>query len=104
MDNSKICWPRVLKNIVYVATPIIMTILIFMIICLSYPMEREAVNNRENFLNTKVFAEQYATEIISAFSSVKNFQEDDYSMTSYNTYVTEENVDENNQVNKIYYP
>ena len=103
MDNSKICWPRVLKNIVYVATPIIIIVLIFMIICLSYPMEREAVNNRENFLNTKVFAEQYASEIISAFSSVKNFQEDDYSMTSYNTYVTEENVDENNQVNKIYY-
>ena len=103
MDNSKICWPRVLKNIVYVATPIIMTILIFMIICLSYPMEREAVNNRENFLHTKAFAEQYASEIISAFSSVKNFQEDDYSMTSYDTYVTEENVDENNQVTKIYY-
>ena len=50
MDNSKICWPRVLKNIVYVVAPIILAILILMIVCLSYPMEREAINNREKFL------------------------------------------------------
>ena len=103
MDNSKICWPRVLKNIVYVVAPIILAILILMIVCLSYPMEREAINNRENFLNTRVFAEQYATEIISAFSSVKNFQQDDYSTVRHDIYITEENVVGNNQVNKIYY-
>ena len=103
MDNSKICWPRVLKNIVYVVAPIILAILILMIVCLSYPMEREAINNRENFLNTRVFAEQYATEIISAFSSVKNFQQDDYSTVRHDIYITEENVAGNDQVNKIYY-
>lgn len=103
MDNSKICWPRVLKNIVYVVAPIILAILILMIVCLSYPMEREAINNRENFLNTRVFAEQYATEIISAFSSVKNFQQDDYSTVRHDIYITEENVTGNDQVNKIYY-
>ena len=101
MDNSKICWPRVLKNIVYVVAPIILAILILMIVCLSYPMEREAINNRENFLNTRVFAEQYTTEIISAFSSVKNFQLDDYSTVRHDIYITEENVAGNDQVNKI---
>ena len=103
MDNSKICWPRVLKNIVYIIGPIILAILILMIVCLSYPMEREAINNRENFLNTRVFAEQYATEIISAFSSVKNFQLDDYSTVRHDMYITEESVTGNDQVNKIYY-
>ena len=103
MDNSKICWPRVLKNIVYVVAPIILAILILMIVCLSYPMERETINNRENFLNTRVFAEQYATEIISAFSSVKNFQQDNYSTVRHDIYITEENVTGNDQVNKIYY-
>ncbi len=103
MDNSKICWPRVLKNIVYVVAPIILATLILMIVCLSYPMEREAINNRENFLNTRVFAEQYATEVISAFSSVKNFQQDDYSTVRHDIYITEENVAGDDQVNKIYY-
>ena len=103
MDNKKVCWPRVLKNISYVIAPIIIGILILMIVCLSYPMERDAINNRENYLNTKIFAEQYAAEIISAFSGVKNFQLDDYSTVRSDLYVMEENVEGNEEVNKIYY-
>ena len=35
MDNSKICIPRVLKNVAYVIAPIILIVLIFVIACLS---------------------------------------------------------------------
>ena len=103
MDNNKICWPRVLKNCAYVVAPIIIAILIFVIVCLSYPIEREAINKRESFFDTSTFAENYATEIISGFSTVKNFQISDYSLIEFDYYVTEEQVEGNDQVEKIYY-
>ena len=103
MDNNKICWPRVLKNCAYVVAPIIVAILIFVIVCLSYPIEREAINKRESFFDTNTFAENYATEIISGFSTVKNFQISNYSLIDFDYYVTEEQVEGNDQVEKIYY-
>ena len=56
-QKGKVCWPRVAKNIVYIVAPIIIAVLIFMIVCMSYPMEREAINNRESFYNTETFSE-----------------------------------------------
>ena len=103
MDNNKICWPRVLKNCADVVAPIIIAILIFVIVCLSYPIERDAINKRESFFDTSTFAENYATEIISGFSTVKNFQISDYSLIEFDYYVTEEQVEGNDQVEKIYY-
>ena len=103
MDNNKICIPRVLKNISYVIAPIILAILIILIICLAYPIEREAINNNKNYYETTLFAERYTTEIISAFSTVKNFQGFDYTSSRHDVYITEEPVEGNKQIKKIYY-
>ena len=103
MDNNKICIPRLLKNISYVIAPIILAILIILIICLAYPIEREAINNNKNYYETTLFAECYTTEIISAFSTVKNFQGFDYTSSRHDVYITEEPVEGNKQIKKIYY-
>ena len=103
MDNNKICIPRLLKNISYVIAPIILAILIILIICLAYPIEREAINNNKNYYETALFAERYTTEIISAFSTVKNFQGFDYTSSRHDVYITEEPVEGNKQIKKIYY-
>ena len=103
MDNNKICIPRLLKNISYVIAPIILAILIILIICLAYPIEREAINNNKNYYETTLFAERYTTEIISAFSTVKNFQGFDYTSSRHDVYITEEPVEGNKQIKKIYY-
>ena len=103
MDNNKICIPRLLKNISYVIAPIILAILIILIVCLAYPIEREAINNNKNYYETTLFAERYTTEIISAFSTVKNFQGFDYTSSRHDVYITEEPVEGNKQVKKIYY-
>ena len=103
MDNNKICIPRVLKNISYVIAPIILAILIILIVCLANPIEREAINNNKNYYETTLFAEHYTTEIISAFSTVKNLQGFDYTSSRHNVYITEEPVEGNKQVKKIYY-
>ncbi len=103
MNNNKICIPRLLKNISYVIAPIILAILIILIICLAYPIEREAINNNKNYYETTLFAERYTTEIISAFSTVKNFQGFDYTSSRHDVYITEEPVEGNKQIKKIYY-
>ena len=103
MDKSKICIPRVLKNTAYVIAPIILIILIFVIACLSYPMEREAINKRENFLDTNVFAEKYASKIFNAFSSVKHFEQNNYDSSSLPFFTYETEVNDNKDIKKIYY-
>ncbi len=102
MHNDKICWPRLLKNIAYVIIPIICIILIVMIICLSYPMEREAINKKENFLNTRLFAEQYTTEVFSAFSAVRNWKLTDYDYSNSYDIITEEEIKNNDQIDTVY--
>ena len=103
MDNSKICIPRVLKNVAYVIAPIILIVLIFVIACLSYPMEREAINNKENFIETNIFAEKYASEIFNAFSSVKHFEQNNYDSSSLPFFTYETEVNDNKNIKKIYY-
>ena len=58
--NKKICWPRVLKNISYVLFPIFLTILVLLIVCLSYPLERHAIKEGLDYYETNTFAENYA--------------------------------------------
>ena len=103
MNNNKICVPRVLKNISYVIAPIILGILIILIVCLSYPIERESIKNKENYYETTLFAERYTTEIVGAFSTVKNFQGLEHTSTRDDVYITEKLVEETKQINKIYY-
>ena len=95
MGKNKICVPRVLKNISYVIAPIILGILIVLIVCLSYPIEREAINNKESYYETTLFAERYTTEIVGAFSTVKNFQGLEHTSIRDDIYITEELVEGN---------
>ena len=68
--NKKICWPRVLKNISYVLFPIFLTILVLLIVCLSYPLERHAIKEGLDYYETNTFAENYALEIFSSLNAV----------------------------------
>lgn len=103
-QKGKVCWPRVAKNIVYIVAPIIIAVLIFMIVCMSYPMEREAINNRESFYNTETFAEDYAYEVLSGLTVVTSWQKDRDDTQPYSYYLrTEQNIEGNEDVNTIYY-
>ena len=101
--KSKVCLPRILKNVSYVIAPIIVIMLLIIVVCVFSPIEREAIRERVSFAQTKEFAEQYAAEILSAFSTIKNYQAMEYYSPSYDWYVAVENVKDNEQIEKIYY-
>lgn len=101
--ESKVCLPRILKNVSYVIAPIIVIMLLIIVVCVFSPIEREAIRERVSFAQTKEFAEQYAAEILSAFSTIKNYQAMQYYSPSYDWYVAVENVKDNEQIEKIYY-
>ena len=101
--KSKVCLPRILKNVSYVIAPIIVIMLLIIVVCVFSPIEREAIRERVSFAQTREFAEQYAAEILSAFSTIKNYQAMQYYSPSYDWYVAVENVKDNEQIEKIYY-
>ena len=88
--EKKICWPRVLKNVSYVLFPIICTILVLLIFCLSYPLERESIKANIDFYDTNTFAEDYANRIFGSLTTVdvlkENSQSDVYSYYYINNY------------------
>ena len=103
--NKKICWPRVLKNISYVLFPIFLTILVLLIVCLSYPLERHAIKEGLDYYGTNTFAENYALEIFSSLNAVTFLKDNnDGDIFSYEYIQTEglENDDEANELNYYY--
>ena len=68
--------PRVLKNIAYVLFPVLLIILVFLIVCLSYPLERHAIKEGLNYYETNTFAENYALEIFSGLNAVNILKDD----------------------------
>ena len=103
--NKKICWPRVLKNITYVLFPIFLTILVLLIVCLSYPLERHAIKEGLDYYETNTFAENYALEIFSSLNAVTFLKDNnDGDIFSYEYIQTEglENDDEANELNYYY--
>lgn len=74
--NKKVCLSRVLKNISYILFPIILTILVFLVFCASYPIERDAIKERLNYYQTNLFAENYAMEIFSTIETVNILRDD----------------------------
>ena len=73
-EEKRTCWLRVAKNVSYVVAPIVLAVLIFMIVCMSYPMEREAINNKQSFFETETFAEDYSYEVFAGLSTVTYLQ------------------------------
>ena len=103
--NKKICWPRVLENISYVLFPIFLTILVLLIVCLSYPLERHAIKEGLDYYETNTFAENYALEIFSSLNAVTFLKDNnDGDIFSYEYIQTEglENDDEANELNYYY--
>ena len=101
--NKKICWPRVLKNISYVLFPIFLTILVLLIVCLSYPLERHAIKEGLDYYETNTFAENYALEIFSSLNAVTflkdNSNEDLFSYE----YIQTEGLEGNDEANELNY-
>ena len=101
--NKKICWPRVLKNISYVLFPIFLTILVLLIVCLSYPLERHAIKEGLDYYETNTFAENYALEIFSSLNAVTflkdNSNEDLFSYE----YIQTEGLEDNDEANELNY-
>ena len=101
--SKKICMPRVLKNIAYVLFPVLLIILVFLIVCLSYPLERHAIKEGLNYYETNTFAENYALEIFSGLNAV-NILKDDNERNIYSYYYSKtENIENNNEVNELNY-
>ena len=101
--KKKICWPRVLKNISYVLFPIFLTILVLLIVCLSYPLERHAIKEGLDYYETNTFAENYALEIFSSLNAVTflkdNSNEDLFSYE----YIQTEGLEDNDEANELNY-
>ena len=101
--ERKICWARVLKNISYVLFPIFLTILVLLIVCLSYPLERHAIKEGLDYFETNTFAENYAMEIFSGLSAV-NILKDDNERNIYTFYYTQtEELENNDEANELNY-
>src|SRR5699024_2022901 len=99
----KICWARVLKNISYVLFPIFFTILVLLIVCLSYPLERNAIKKGLSYFETNTFAEDYAMEIFSGISAI-NILKDDNQQNIYTFYyVQTEQLENSNEANELNY-
>ena len=103
MNERKICWARVLKNISYVLFPIFFTILVLLIVCLSYPLERNAIKKGLSYFETNTFAEDYAMEIFSGISAI-NILKDDNQQNIYTFYyVQTEQLENSNEANELNY-
>lgn len=101
--EKKICIPRVLKNIAYVLFPIFATILVLLIFCLSYPLERESIKAGVDFYDTNTFAEDYANEIFGSLTTV-DVLKDNYQTDAYSYYYSHtETVGNNDEVKSINY-
>ena len=101
--EKKICIPRVLKNIAYVLFPIFATILVLLIFCLSYPLERESIKAGVDFYDTNTFAEDYANEIFGSLTTVDALK-DNYQTDAYSYYYSHtETVENNDEVKSINY-
>ena len=101
--EKKICIPRVLKNIAYVLFPIFATILVLLIFCLSYPLERESIKAGVDFYDTNTFAEDYANEIFGSLTTV-DVLKDNYQTDAYSYYYSHtETVENNDEVKSINY-
>ena len=101
--EKKICIPRVLKNIAYVLFPIFATILVLLIFCLSYPLERESIKAGVDFYDTNTFAEDYAKEIFGSLTTV-DVLKDNYQTDAYSYYYSHtETVENNDEVKSINY-
>lgn len=101
--NKKICWARVLKNIAYFLFPIFLSLLILIIFCLSYPLERESINAGENFYNTNTFAEDYAYAIFDGIKVVDALKEKPEEGTHGYYYERTETVENNEELKSINY-
>ena len=103
-EENRTCWLRVAKNVSYVVAPIVLAVLIFMIVCMSYPMEREAINNKQSFFETETFAEDYSYEVFAGLSTVTSWQKNKDDIHPYSYYLrTEQKVEDNENVETIYY-
>ena len=103
-EEKRTCWFRVAKNVSYVVAPIVLAVLIFMIVCMSYPMEREAINNKQSFFETETFAEDYSYEVFAGLSTVTSWQKNKDDIHPYSYYLrTEQKVEDNENVETIYY-
>ena len=101
--EKKICIPRVLKNIAYVLFPIFATILVLLIFCLSYPLERESIKAGVDFYDANTFAEDYANEIFGSLTTV-DVLKDNYQTDAYSYYYSHtETVENNDEVKSINY-
>ena len=101
--NKKICWPRVLKNISYVLFPIFLTILVLLIVCLSYPLERHAIKEGLDYYETNTFAENYALEIFSSLNAVTFLKDNnDGDIFSYE-YIQTEGLENDDEANELHY-
>ena len=101
--ERKICIPRILKNIAYILFPIFATILILLIFCLSYPLERESIKADIGFYDTNTFAEDYAYEIFGSLTTVDVLKQN-LQIDTYRYYYTHtETVENNDEVKNINY-
>lgn len=108
MEQNKISWARVSKNICYFLAPIFITLLIACtagLIIIDTDIELE---NSTNYYDTKLFANDYLSAIMNnlhtpiLYNLNKNILEYDYS--SYSKYYdTQENVNIYGKTGKIYY-
>ena len=100
---KKVCMPRVLKNISYVLFPILVIILVLLIFCLSYPLERESIKAGMNFYETNTFAEDYANEIFGSLVTVGLLKQNT-ELDAYQYYYSHtENIENNEEVKSINY-
>lgn len=100
MEKRKICWARVLKNISYVLFPFLVAGLIFIIFCLTYPLERESIKAGKDYYDTDKFAQNYANEIYYAFYRVQDIESE---KNQYNYYLQTESIADDSNVKQINY-
>ena len=101
--NKKICWARVLKNIAYVLFPILLIILVLLIICLSFPLERHAIKNGLAYYDTNTFAENYAIEIFNSLNAVAYFKDNTQGDIYSYEYIQTESIQNDDEVNELNY-
>ena len=101
--EKKICMPRVLKNVSYVLLPIFVTLLILLIFCLSYPLERESIKEGIDFYDTNTFAEDYADRIFGSLTTINALKADPQTDAYSYYYMHTEDVENNDEVKTIHY-
>ena len=101
--KKKFCVPRMLKNIAYVLFPVLLIILLLLVICLTYPLEKSAIKQGLNYFETNTFAEDYANEILSGLYAADNLKEDSFH-SAYGYYINNvESIEGNGEIKEITY-